>query len=191
MKESHKPKAKNATFEVPSLFPLPHHTLPQVWVAWDPANYLPPYLVMKSLTRVEITKSGEVTRTALECAQSRRSPCPYEFGITPPVLGGSGPSRLCIFSHVFSLSGLCPSSSFASLHSLFSLRFISFPLQPTRSKEKSFGNARLRKLRRQESARMVCPEDHHFSRMSCCLTNYPLDLTLSDHTDRPPEALLK
>ena len=108
MKESHKPKAKNVTFEVLSLLPLPHHTLPQVWVAWDPANYLPPYLVMKSLTRVEIMKSGEVIRTALECAQSRRSPCPYEFWNNPTCsLQATVALHDSVFSSSFFLSVDC------------------------------------------------------------------------------------
>jgi hypothetical protein len=46
-------------------------------VAWDPENYLPPYLVMKSLARVERSKNDEDdTRTALECPESKRSPPP-------------------------------------------------------------------------------------------------------------------
>jgi hypothetical protein len=50
----------------------PHLTLAQVLVAWDPSTFLPPHLVMKSLSRLDTDKSGEVTRTPLTCPESKR-----------------------------------------------------------------------------------------------------------------------
>lgn len=81
VRASAKPNSKkNLTFEVCFLSSLGSLCLsvslsltePQVLIAWDPGNFLPPHLVMKSLTQLDKKKSGEVTRTPLTCPESKQ-----------------------------------------------------------------------------------------------------------------------